>query len=125
MALSPISLGAHPTFSAQLLDVSTEYAALARSSAAERLTSATLDTAKCIVLVADMAGTVVRANRATLTLTGFAEHEVVGQPLWSAIIPAYRVPIVKAMFEEPDGSGIPSSREANVQTSAGETLRVL
>ena len=125
VALSPLSLGAVPTFSAQLLDVTTEYAALARSSAAERLTNATLDTTNCIVLVADMSGTVVRANRATLALTGFAEHEVVGQPVWSAIIPPYRVPIVQAMFEEPDGTGIPGSREANVQTSAGETLRIL
>jgi len=125
IAVSPISRGDEPTFSAQLLDVSAEYAALVRSAAAERLTSATLDTTNCIVLVADMAGTVVRANRATLALTGFAEAEVVGRPVWSAIIPPYRVPIVTAMFAASDGSGIPGSREANVQTSTGETLRIL
>ena len=94
VALSPLSSGPEPTFSAQLLDVSAEYAALARSAAAERLTSATLDTTNCIIIVTDMTGTVVRVNRATTTLTGFPEHAILGRPVWEAIVPAYRVPIV-------------------------------
>ena len=125
VALSPLSGGEAPTFSAQLLDVSAEYAALARSAAAERLTSATLDTTRCIILVTDMSGTVVRVNHATSTITGFPERQILGRPVWATIVPPYRVPIVQAMFAEPDGSAIPGTREANVQSATGETLRVV
>ena len=125
LALSPLAGGPPPTFAAQLLDVSAEYAALASSEAAERLTSATLDTTRCIILVADMSGTVVRVNRATTAITGFPEHEILGRPVWQSIVPPYRVPIVQAMFSEPDGSAIPGTREANVRSASGETLRVV
>ena len=125
VAISPLTAGEQATFSAQLLDVTAEYDALARSAAAERLTSATLDTTRCIILVADMAGTVVRVNQATCAITGFREDQILGQPVWECIIPPYRVPIVQAMFDEPDGSAIPGTREANVQSAAGETLRVV
>ncbi|WP_167305818.1 ATP-binding protein [Nocardioides euryhalodurans] len=125
IAISPLTRGADATFSAQLLDVSAEYAALARTAAAERLTSATLDTTHCIILVCDMDGTVVRANRATSTLTGFHEDEVLGRPVWESIIPPHRVPIVRSMFSSPDGSAIPGSREADVQTAAGDVLRIV
>ena len=125
VALSPLSSGEEPTYSAQLLDVSAEYAALARSAAAERLTSATLDTTNCIIIVADMSGTVVRVNQATTTITGFPEHAILDRPVWEAIVPPYRVPIVQAMFAEPDGSAIPGTREANAQSASGETLRVV
>ena len=35
------------------------------------------------------------------------------------------MPIVQAMFAEPDGSAIPGTREANAQSASGETLRVV
>jgi len=125
VALSPLTTGEEPTYAAQLLDVTAEYDALARSSAAERLTSATLDTTRCIILVADMAGTVVRVNQATTAITGFPEDQILGRPVWATIIPAYRVPLVQAMFAEPDGSAIPGTREADVRSASGETLRVV
>ena len=115
-----------PTFSAQLLDVSAEYAALARTAAAERLTSATLDTTNCIIMVTDMDGTVVRVNQATTTLTGFPEDADPGPPGLGDDRPAAPgADRAQAMFAAPDGSAIPGTREANVQTATGETLRVV
>ncbi|WP_432479704.1 ATP-binding protein [Nocardioides sp. GXQ0305] len=125
VAISPLTSGEEPTYAAQLLDVSAEYDALARTAAAERLTSATLDTTRCIILVADMSGTVVRVNHATTAITGFPEEQLLGRPVWESIVPTYRVPVVQAMFAEPDGSGIPGTGEADVCTAAGETLRVV
>ena len=73
-----------------------------------------------------MTGTVVRVNRATTTITGFLER----RRSWAArsgrrSSRAYRVPIVQAMFAEPDGSAIPGTREANASPRPAETLRVV
>ncbi len=56
VSVSLISGGDEPVLAAQLLDVTAEHNARARIEAAEKLTSATLDTAACIMMVADMAG---------------------------------------------------------------------
>ena len=125
VAISQLTSGPEATFAAQLLDVTPLREALARTQAAERLTSATLDTTACIILVSDMAGTVVRVNRATTTLTGFPAEQIVGRPVWETIVPPYRESIVRDMFAHPDGSGIPGRREANVRTAHGDTLRVV
>lgn len=125
VAISQLTAGREATFAAQLLDVTPLREALARTQTAERLTNATLDTTACIILVSDMAGTVVRVNRATTTLTGFPEDQILGRPVWESIVPPYRESIVREMFARPDGSGIPGRREANVQTITGDTLRVV
>ena len=70
-------------FAAQLLDVTAEHNARARIEAAEKLTSATLDTTPCIILVTDLEGTVIRVNAAATRLTGFTEDELVGHPVWT------------------------------------------
>jgi len=123
VALSLLSTENAPTFAAQLLDVSTEYAARRRVEAAEMLTSATLDTAAAMILVTDVCGVVVRVNAATTALTGFSEDELLGTEIWE--IP----------FAPPGSTGYPAglpetptahvSRETDVATRSGERRRVL
>ncbi len=125
VAVSLLSGGADPVFSAQLLDVTTEYDARTRVEAAESLTSATLDTTACIILLADMAGTVLRANAATTTLTGHSPQELLGQPLWAHLVAQDRIEPVQRAFASRDGSGIDMRRETNVPTASGGFLRVV
>jgi PAS domain S-box-containing protein len=125
VSLSVISRGDQPVLAAQLLDVTAEHNARARIEAAEKLTSATLDTAACIIMVADMEGTVVRVNAATFSLTGFSENQILGRPVWETIVPEYRVPLVKEIFSSPDGAAVPGTREADVARADGGLLRVV
>ncbi|MGH3335477.1 MAG: PAS domain S-box protein [Nocardioides sp.] len=125
VSVSLISGGDEPVLAAQLLDVTAEHNARARIEAAEKLTSATLDTAACIVMVADMEGTVVRVNAATCGLTGFREDQILGRPAWDTVVPEHRVPFVKEIFSSPDGAAVPGTREADVARADGGMLRVV
>jgi PAS domain S-box-containing protein len=125
VSVSLISGGDEPVLAAQLLDVTAEHNARTRIEAAEKLTSATLDTAACIVMVADMEGTVVRVNAATFGITGFTEDQILGRPVWETVVPAYRVPLVKEIFSSPDGAAVPGTREADVARADGRLLRVV
>ncbi len=125
LAISQISTDSEATFSAQLLDVTALHQALARTVSAEQLTSSLLDTARCIMLMTDMAGTVIRANQATTLLTGFPEDQIVGLPFWAAIVVDHRVETVREMFASGDGADLPGTRETDVRTSTGVPLRVV
>ena len=101
-----------PIFAAQLLDVTAEYDARRPLEAAEQLTSATLDTAACIILVTDLDGEVVRVNAATTALTGFNEPTSCSAARSGR--PASRRPDasdVEALFMWPNRSGVRSVRE--------------
>lgn len=125
IAVSLLSSGPNPMFSAQLLDISAEHSARVRIEAAEKLTNATLDTTACIIIVTDLTGRVVRVNSATTELTGFTEDELLGRPVWERLTPAWRIPLVQELFSAPDGSAIPSSREADVLQKDGGILRIV
>lgn len=123
LAVSLLTTEPEPTFAAQLQDVSAEYEARRRLEAAEKLTSATLDTVAAMVLVTDLYGVVVRVNGATTTLTEFSEAELLGTEVWD--LP----------FAPPGASGYPAGlpdgpfdqlgRESDVVTKAGLRHRVL
>ncbi|GAA4369819.1 ATP-binding protein [Nocardioides caricicola] len=123
LAVSLLTAEPEPTFSAQLQDISTEYEARRQLEAAEKLTSATLDTVAAMVLVTDLYGEVVRVNGATTALTGFDESELVGVEVWD--LP----------FAPPGASGYPAGlpdgpfaqvgRESDVVTKSGVRYRVL
>lgn len=123
VALSLLSAQPEPVFAAQLLDVTLEEGARARIEVAEKLTNAALDTTAAIIIVCDLWGVVVRVNRATTTLTGFAEDELVGAEVWD--LP----------FAPPGSTGYPTglpddvwstaSRETDLRTRSGEQRRVL
>lgn len=125
LAISQISPGPEATFSAQLLDVTALHRALARAVAAEQLTNSLLDTARCIMLMTDMTGRVIRVNQATTLLTGFDEEQILGHPFWATLVAEHRVDAVREMFASGDGADIPGSRETDVRTATGEPLRVV
>ena len=84
-----------PVFAAQLLDVTAEHNARARIEAAEKLTSATLDTTPCIILVTDLEGTVIRVNAAATRPDrlhrGRARRS---RPAWTHLVAPERVHLV-------------------------------
>lgn len=122
VAVSLLSSDPSPTFAAQLLDVTAEYDARRQLEAAEKLTSATLDTAAAMILVTDLMGVVVRVNGATTTLTGYSEDDLLGVEVWD--LP----------FAPPGATGYPAGlpetaegqvgRESDVVTRTGERRRI-
>jgi len=125
VAISQISNGPEATFSAQLLDVTALHESLARTVAAEQLTNSLLDTARCIMVMTDMTGRVIRVNQATTLLTGFSEEQILGHPCWDTLVVESRVDAVREMFASRDGADIPGSRETDVRTTTGDPLRVV
>ena len=128
VALSRLSHGDEDdhrvVWSAQLLDVSAEHVARQRLEAAERLTSATLDTTAAIILVTDLEGRIVRVNAATTELTGWTEADLVGRTIAETSLVA-SAPDLDALFLWPNRSGQPVVREGDATTRDGSTLRVL
>lgn len=124
VAVSLLAPDPAPVFSAQLLDVTVEHEARNRIEAAESLTSATLDTTDCIILVSDLSGTVVRSNAATTRLTGFTPDQLLGKPIWAHLVSEDRIEPLREKFASGDGSRIDMSRETNVPTADGGFLRV-
>jgi PAS domain S-box-containing protein len=125
MAISQISSSPEATFAAQLLDVTALRESLARTVDAEKLTSTLLDTARCIMMLTDMDGRVLRVNQATTGLTGFAEEQVLGHPFWETVVVEQRASAVRQMFLDPTGSDIPRHSETDVRTVSGDPLRVV
>ncbi|MBZ5741027.1 ATP-binding protein [Nocardioides mangrovi] len=89
----------------------------------EQMTEATLDTTAALILVTDLAGTVVRVNQAVTALTGYAEDELLGRhiedmpfaPPGSSGYPA-------GLPEEPDGQ---VGRETGAVTRGGDRIKIL
>jgi PAS domain S-box-containing protein len=125
VVLSLLSAGPEPTFAAQLQDVSAEYAARRDLESAERLTSATLDTTACIILVTDRAGTIVRVNAATTELTGFTEAELLGRPVWETSVAPATAADVGALFARRGRPGPPIRFEGDATTRDGERRRIV
>ena len=124
IAVSLLSSEPEPVFAAQLLDVTAEHHARVRIEAAEKLTSATLDTTPCIILVTDLAGTVIRVNAAATRLTGFTEDELVGQPAWAHLALPQRRHLVPDLIR--DGALLSeASWEIDVGTKHGDPLRMV
>jgi PAS domain S-box-containing protein len=126
LALSLLSEpGDAPVFAAQLLDVTSEYEARRGLEVAQQLTSATLDTTACIILVTDLDGVVVRVNAATTDITGYPASELLGCKVWDTGITPSDAIDVEALFMWPNRSGVPIVRERDAVTRSGEKLRVV
>lgn len=124
VALSLLSGAPDPVFSAQLQDVTAEHDARREREAAESLTSATLDTTACIILVTDLDGTIVRVNAATRDLTGYSEDELLGRPVWETSIAPPTID-AEGLVLQPDRIGGPVLREADAVTKSGEKRRIV
>ena len=125
IALALLSGAPDPVFAAQLQDVTAEHQARARSEAAEKLTSATLDTAACVILVTDLEGRLVRVNAAATALSGYAEDELLGVPLWETALAPDGTPDAAALFAWNDGPAEHRVRESDATTRGGEKLRIV
>ena len=125
VAISQISSEPEATFAAQLLDVTALHQSLARTVDAEKLTNTLLDTARCIMMMTDMSGTVIRVNQATTVLTGYSEEQILGHPFWATIVVEHRTDAVREMFREDDTAPRPQHRETDVRTISGDPLRVV
>jgi hypothetical protein len=117
--------GDDPFFAAQILDVTAEYEARHGLEAAQQLTSATLDTTNCIIMVTDLEGTVVRVNAATAVMTGYGEDELLGRKVWDTGITPSDAGDVEALFMWPNRSGVPIVRESDAITRSGDKLRIV
>lgn len=89
------------------------------------LSDITLATTGCMILVSDMAGTVVRANPAVTLILGHAAEDLVGRPIWETIVSEEHSEQARDMFTRPDGSLIPSSVDGRVRDTEGNVHRVL
>ncbi|GAA4107908.1 hypothetical protein GCM10022215_01210 [Nocardioides fonticola] len=126
VALSKVSGPGEPDlFSAQLLDATAEYDARRRLEQAEKLTSTTLDTTACIVLVTDLDGRIVRVNAATTEITGYAASELVGRPVWKTTLAPSDAADLEALFLWPNRSGTPVVRENDVVVRDGSRRRIV
>ncbi|MBF0349168.1 MAG: diguanylate cyclase, partial [Magnetococcales bacterium] len=79
-----------------------------------------LRTAPSLVVVLDQGGQVILFNHACQLLTGYHEHEVVGQKLWSLLIPADEVKDVQQMVRELAPGGRPVDYENHWLTKERE-----
>jgi PAS domain S-box-containing protein len=126
LALSRLSEDSdEPLLSAQLLDVTSEHEARRSLEIAERLTSTTLDTTACIIMVTDLHGNVVRANQATTDITGFPASALIGRPVWELGLAPADAGDIEALLMWPNRSGVPVARESDALTRTGEKLRIV
>ncbi|GAB3259617.1 PAS domain S-box protein [Nocardioides dilutus] len=126
LALSRLSEDSdEPLLAAQLLDVTSEHEARRSLEIAERLTSTTLDTTACIIMMTDLDGTVVRVNQATSEITGYPASHLIGRPVWElGLVPA-DADDIEALLMWPNRSGVPVARESDALTRSGEKLRIV
>jgi len=113
------------TWAAQLLDVSAEHETRMRLEAAEKLTSATLDTTAAIIIVTDLDGRVVRVNEATRDIAGYSEDDLLGRTIWETTLAPSDTPDLEALFVWPNRSGAPITREHPATTKDGRRILVM
>lgn len=79
-----------------------------------------LDTSGALIVVLDLAGTVVRFNRACQELTGWSESEVAGKPFFEIFIPAEHRDEVREVFRNLAAKNFPSRHENEWVTRSGQ-----
>lgn len=99
---------------------------LARELRASRdLSDMTLATTGCMILVSDMAGTVLRVNQAVTLILGHRMEDVVGRPIWETVVSPEHRDMAAEMFAVADGSLVPSSVDGRVRDIEGRVHRVM
>ncbi len=107
-------------FSLHLVDVTEPLELRERLEQERDYTRAVIDTASSMIVLTTVDGTVIAANPATTSLTGFTEAELVGRPLWETLVPLERREIVEDKFGEPDR--LARVGEAVLQTRSGQRI---
>src|SRR5690606_31163210 len=93
--------------------------------ASRELSDMMLSTTGCMILVSDIHGTVLRANLAVTTILGHQLEDVLGRPLWEAIVFDRHRDLTRTMFTASDGSGLPDTVDGRVPDVEGKEHRVL
>ena len=124
VALSPLSArGPERMFTAQMIDVTETHEAAQRLRTEKDFTSAILNTARCIIVVADVHGVVVGLNPAAQSTTGWGDEELMGRSLWEVLVPPEDRATIEAMFTEP--AGLPPTHESALLTRQGDRRQVV
>lgn len=111
--------GGTPLLSLTLVDLTARHRLEHRLEAERTWTRAVMDTAASLIVVTDVAGTVIAVNAATERLTGYAAGELVGRPLWEVLIPEHlRLSVLDAVTNV---LPVPPSGEMTVVTKHGES----
>lgn len=124
VALSVLSGGASDgVFVAQMVDVTATHEAALDLRTERDFSAAILSTTASLILVVGVDGLVVGMNRAAETATGFAETEVIGEPVWSSLVPPEEQQTVRSWFTTP--TGVPSAHEGSLATRSGGRRQVV
>ena len=105
------------SMSLHMVDVTEPLELQERLQAERDYTRSVIDTASSMIVVTDPDGTVIAANPATTTLTGFAEEELVGRPFWERLLPSDHRDQAAELFG--DITSLPRAGETQLQTKAG------
>jgi diguanylate cyclase (GGDEF)-like protein/PAS domain S-box-containing protein len=90
----------------------------------EGFINAVLDTAGALVVVLDPQGVVVRFNSACERLSGYGSDEIVGHPIYDAVIPPKDVEAVRGVVSSLAAGAFPNSHENHWRTRSG-ALRLI
>ena len=112
-------------YSVQLIDLTDERVAMARVESVQQLTDATVDTARCIIMVVDSRGRVLRLNAATREITGYSEVDLLGVPVWDSPLNPIDHTDFDSLLMWPNRSGQPVYAERPMLGKGGERLRVM
>ncbi len=109
-------------FSLHLVDVTAPYELQERLEAERNYTRAVIDTASSMIVLTRPDGTVIAANPATCRLTGFAEDELLGRPMWELLMTGQQQAGARELFAT---SELPRQGEAQLQTKDGRQMAVI
>lgn len=109
-------------FSLHLVDVTAPQEMQERLQAERNYTRAVIDTAGSMIVLTRSDGIVIAANPATTSLTGFAEEELVGRPMWETIMTGQQAAGARTLFAK---QKLPHSGEAQLRTKDGQQLAVI
>jgi PAS domain S-box-containing protein len=111
----------HSSFSLHMVDVTEPLELQERLQAERNYTRAVIDTASSMILLTQSDGIVIAANPATTALTGFAEDELVGRPMWELLMTGRQRTGAADLFVR---QRVPRTGEAQLQTKDGQQLAV-
>jgi PAS domain S-box-containing protein len=110
--------------SAHLIDLTEAYEARERLREEKEFSEAVVDIAGSLIVVTELDGTVILANPAVLTTTGFTREQLVGRKVWDTLLPPELREQAMKLFASADDVTMPHELEIDVVTAAGGRRRV-
>jgi PAS domain S-box-containing protein len=110
------------TFSLKLFDVTEPYEMQERLQSERNYTRAVIDTTSSMIVLTRLDGTVIAANPATTSLTGYTEDELIGRPMWELLLAEHQRESARRVFAKGE---LPRTGEAQLRTKDGQQLAVI